>query len=185
MKKIILALLLVASVILIAGCISSQHTIHMTADEYNCTIDGVTYNVTAGICHGFASTTPEITPIFTNTPTPTLTPAPKPTPQYVTCSNYHKIVDKWKTPSGEYIKTDNNETSELVPLYTFVDYYGMSRAWGDNYTAINIGEYIFINPTNGRDGVLYLSTTRDGKSIKLKPISEAESGYRDACEVIP
>lgn len=130
--------------------------------------------------------------VTTETATPiVVTPTPEPTPSYVTCSNYKRIVDKWKTPYGSYVKFEDNTTVRLTEQYnlSWGGYYSnesFTYTYGDDYTSTNIGEYatpceshVYANEyTYCTASLVY------GKSFKLKRVTEAESGYRDACLVV-
>ena len=95
--------------------------------------------------------------------TPTIVPQNK----YVECTDYYKVTEKWKTPTKFVIVT--NETG-IVNIEE-KDY--------DNTTA---GEY--VHKDSGRAFYYHGDVIdRDG-SVKLKPVTESESGYRNACEVI-
>ena len=187
MKYTQLILLLAVVLLLTAGCILQEKSI--TADQYNCTIDGVVYNITAGICHGEEGVTPSVTPSVTQSVEIVVTPTPVPTPtpvEYVECSDYHKIVDKWKTPDGNFVKLDDNTTIGLIPYNPsfMVSGAGWSSTYvyGDDYNNISIGEYAkaCVEPNDAYS----FCTSKLQIVAKLKPVSEEESGYRDACEII-
>ena len=110
------------------------------------------------------------------------TPTPTPVPTYVTCSEYHKVVDKWKTPSGSFVKLDDNETVALKPRFNLT-YMGKPTTYGDDYEHITIGEYATLIPTDDKM-VIYSEALNGARSVKLKPVSESASGYRDACQII-
>jgi hypothetical protein len=112
------------------------------------------------------------------TPTPTGIPTETPT-QYVLCSDYHKITDRYKTPAGYYIIVDDSPLQ--IPLSE------------DQYNSMEIGESVpaeilgYINIRSGVGGgsrggdVLIVEGTR---SYLLRPVTEQESGYREACEIV-
>jgi hypothetical protein len=111
-----------------------------------------------------------LSPVITQEPTST----PIPTPSYVTCSDYQTVSDKWKTPTGSYVKLGN------TPIGLF----------GDNYDEINIGESakqcVTTRDPNPIGYTYYFceSALVGGESVRLKRVSESESGYRDACMVV-
>lgn len=197
--------------ILVMGCTSTAPKEIQHADEFNCTINGVAYNVTSGICHGFNGTEPFTNPdlitwtangstkcdylvgisdtsnpnggmaicynnnsLITTTPTPT----PIPTPAYVTCSRYNKVIEKWKTPDESFVKIDDNSTILLVPETVCRSIYGMCM--GDDYNNITLGSYVRVCYSSHNSFCL----RRLSPGVKLKPVSESKSGYRDACEII-
>lgn len=99
---------------------------------------------------------------------------PTPEPKYVLCSDYVKITDRYKTPNGFYIVA-GNETIALSE---------------EEYNKTEKGLSVKIE----RPGVYYDPTvpgfkywrmqTTVSSMRQIKPVSEAESGYRDACEVV-
>ena len=115
-----------------------------------------------------------------------VTPTPEPTPSYVTCSNYKRIVDKWKTPSGSYVKFEDNNTVVLTPPKTYTLFDGESITDGDYYDEIRINEYASTcrREYKGDYITICMASLVGGKSFKLNHVSEAESGYRDACLVV-
>ena len=112
--------------------------------------------------------TTQPTPTSIETPVPELTPTMDVTPtqpSYVTCSDYSLITDRYKTPSGYYIISGNETYSVTSDLYnrSVVGYSAKAGYPGDGY--------------------LYFETyILDIKHIK--PVSEKESGYRDACRIV-
>ena len=93
---------------------------------------------------------------------------PTPEPKYVTCSDYVKITDRYKTPDGFYVVA-KNETIVLPEV---------------EYNKAEKGYYAKVNKA-GVYGRYYQGYTGiEGATPKLTPVSEAESGYRDACEVM-
>jgi hypothetical protein len=100
-------------------------------------------------------------------------------PVYVLCSDYHKITDRYKTPAGYYLKI-----------------YGVNEALSltqDQYNNTKIGEYVKYLPSGIRSypigenfGYWYDSETlmEGNTSLVLIPVTEKESGYREACKVI-
>lgn len=113
--------------------------------------------------------------IITPWPTPAPVPTPTPTPQkYVTCSDYQLITDKYKTPSAFYIVSGNL----TIKMYE------------NEYERLSVGEYINLwelrtSSYIGSVGSWYEQTNKKGiESVKLHPVTEAESGYRDACEIV-
>jgi hypothetical protein len=101
-------------------------------------------------------------------------------PAYVLCSDYHKITDRYKTPAGYYLKIDGvNETLSLSQ---------------DQYNNTKIGEYVKYLPSGtmqyyplgGNYGFWsYGANSMEGNtSLALTPVTEKESGYREACKVI-
>ena len=162
MKKAMFVLVGIALMILVAGCVSpSEKPEPLTGGD-------------SGIGVG-AFATPTPTQELTSTPIPTPTTTPAPT--YVTCSEYHKVVDTWKTPSGFYVTVDNTT------------YYESS----EQYSATKVGSYVIVHSESNVPAYNYCpedppSISRWGNGvcdvINAKPVSEAESGYRDACEVI-
>jgi len=79
-----------------------------------------------------------------------------------------KITDKYKTPNGYYVVA-KNETIALIE-------YG--------YNKIEKGDYATITHTVYYDMKFNPLYTIDKNVKNLTPVSEAESGYRDACEVV-
>jgi len=126
------------------------------------------------------SNTYDMQPIVKPLPTPEPTPTPEPIHTYVTCGEYSKVVDKWKTPSGSFVKLDNNRTVLLAPQFTTINYKGNPITYGDDYGNITIGDYAKPTPSTYD----YFAGLIGGRTFKLNPVSEAESGYRDACEVV-
>jgi len=84
---------------------------------------------------------------------------PYPVGKLVTCSDFHQIVDKYQTPSEQFIIFDEGGTPPLIL---------------DAYNRYHIGGW---TPKNE----IFLG----GFELNLTPINESVSGYRDACEVIP
>lgn len=137
-----------------------------------------------------------ITNVTTETTNPiVVTPTPEPAPSYVTCSNYKRIVDKWKTPSGSYVKFEDNTTVGLTEPYnsTFGYYYtdgigneSFITLLGDHYSDIHIGEYAIPCESHvyANSYSYCMASLSYGKSFKLIHVSEKESGYRDACIVV-
>lgn len=76
--------------------------------------------------------------------------------QYVQCSDFHKITDKYKTPNRFYV------IFEGIPIPNQIS-YNEFKEW-------KIGQYV---------NLLYR------KPINLIEVSESVSGYRDACMEIP
>jgi len=83
---------------------------------------------------------------------------PKKQAEYVQCSDFYKIVDKYKTPDGFYVIFAGTS-------YPYQIYYNEFEEW-------KIGQYIDFN--------LFIR-----KPINLVEINESISGYRDACMEIP
>jgi hypothetical protein len=169
-SKYLPIILIITIMVFFMGCTSNQNPNYDTWN--NTTTIQVTPNV---------SIITYTEPITVSSTIETSTPAP--TPQYVTCSNYHKVVDKWKTPDGSYVKLDDNTTVELMPP----DFVPSSPPiqLGDDYTNITVGEYTNIcESSTDRYDYTTLCTSKLSRTVKLKPVSESESGYRDACEVV-
>jgi hypothetical protein len=89
----------------------------------------------------------------------------------VPCSKYHKITDKYQTPEGYFIVVDGypnpiplDYTSGwvLFPVYQLYN--------PDDFL---IGEYVWWGVGLGLH------------QINLTPLSENETGMKDACRVIP
>ena len=127
-----------------------------------------------------ATNTYDMQPMVKPAPTPEPTPTPEPSKTYVTCGEYFKVVDKWKTPSGSFVKLDDNRTVLLVPQFTTTDYKGIPITYGDDYGNIIVGDYAKPTPSTYD----YFAGLIRGRTFKLNPVSEAESGYCDACEVV-
>ena len=112
-----------------------------------------------------------------------VTPTLPQTPMYVECSDYHKIMDKWRTPDNSYVKLDDGS---IVTLFIPSGGFWMSKeanpeyGYSDNYFNLTVGQYIKICQETDE----YICMARLGSSVRLKHVTEAESGYRDACEVI-
>lgn len=126
-----------------------------------------------------------------STSTIVVTPTPESIPSYVTCSNYKRIVDKWKTPSGSYVKFEDDTTMRLTEQYnlSWGGYYSnesFTYTYGDDYTSINIGEYATPCESHvyANEYAYCAASLVYGKSFKLNRVSEVESGYRDACLVV-
>jgi hypothetical protein len=125
--------------------------------------------------------------VTTETTTPiVVTPTPEPTPSYVTCSDYKRIVDKWKTPLGSYVKFEDNETIVLIPRKAYAPFGGNETYYGDHYDEIQINEYASTGceEYKGSYVTMCLSSLLSGRSFKLIRVSEKESGYRDACLIV-
>jgi hypothetical protein len=76
--------------------------------------------------------------------------------QYVPCSDFHKITDKYKTPNRFYVIFEGISTPNQISYNEF-------KEW-------KIGQYV---------NLLYR------KPINLIEVSEFISGYKDACMEIP
>lgn len=153
------------------------------------------------VCSGIYMVMPPVTPIeqqntivdnssanvTTETTTPIVgTPTPEPTPSYVTCSDYKRIVDKWKTPSGSYVKFEDNETIVLIPREAYASFDGNEIYYGDYYDEIQINEYASTCREDYKGMYVTMCPTSlvYGRSFKLKHVTEEESGYRDACLIV-
>lgn len=114
--------------------------------------------------------------IYINKSQPTASPTPTPTPQrYVTCSEYQLITDKYKTPSGFYIVAGNE--TELVSEATYNNFikgeYAKTYSWWKHRNEYSV----YYNPYAPAIEI-------DEPSLNLRQVTESESGYRDACEIV-
>jgi len=92
--------------------------------------------------------------------------------RYVECMDYYRIIDKWKTPNGFYVSIQN-EGWELGHTQTVT----ISEA---EYQKFIVGAQF-----NGVPSYAKFDSFGNLVPVNLTPISESESGYRDACKVLP
>jgi hypothetical protein len=101
-------------------------------------------------------------------------PTPTPLPEYVLCSDYYHITDRYKTPAGFYIVADNITISLTEGQYLNTTMGGYAKIEIDSYTTYSV-----------RFSYSYEPTYHIVDSIKgLVPVTEKESGYRLACRAI-
>lgn len=124
-------------------------------------------------------------------PTAAPTPIPVPTPEYVMCSDYVKIVDKYRTVNANIIVTSDNETNYVstyqYPNLTIGKFIRISER--DRSETIIGGGYIMrmFDLRRAGDGNPngFARYDHDIKTFdSVIPVTEAESGYREACKVV-
>lgn len=83
----------------------------------------------------------------------------------VKCTDYYKITDKYKTPGPEYhIKYESY-------IGDSIKYESDSVIEEEQYNAIKVGQYMKFWGNNA--------------PINLEKLSESDSGFRNACKVLP
>ncbi len=83
----------------------------------------------------------------------------------VKCTDYYRITDKYKTPGPEYhIKYEVNIENSLK-------YESDSVITEEQYNIIKVGQYMKFWGSN--------------VPINLEKLSESDSGFRNACKVLP
>lgn len=120
-------------------------------------------------------------------------PTPVPTPEYVMCSDYVRIVDKYRTVNNNIIVTSDNETN-YVSTYQYANltvgkFISTKERYNDAFI-IGGGPGRVMRMYDSRwagDGTT-LGFIRYDHDIKqfdsVIPVAEAESGYREACKVV-
>lgn len=96
---------------------------------------------------------------------------------YVMCSDYVKIEDRYKTPEGFYIVVNGTGT------ITIDNKQYANTAVGE-FIRVDNGGYYWGMTASGRVSIMELNTMIGNSSIKLIPVTEAESGYRSACKIV-
>ena len=123
----------------------------------------------AGLAVGLSQSTSETSNTYDIQPdSVTINTTPTPEPKYVLCSDYVKITDRYKTPAGFYVVA-KNETLALSE---------------EAYNKVNVGYSAKIRNGVYLGGGYYQWYAIVEDAGDVKPVSETESGYRDACEVI-
>lgn len=153
----IIALMIITTVILAfvgySIFVSGQHTIHMTADQYNCTVDGITYNVTAGTCHGFVSTTPD--PDYSNAMFIRVTISPTPT---VEATQTHNI-----TPKKQMSEVPPDDCQVYIPGMVYFHPPQLIIGFATCGSNQSVGYYNVVSD-DGRESI-WVNTTKGGGRV--------------------